>query len=625
MNTNKRVPYGNIKPLGSLKAFMEHDLKDGYIGHLDELLPYNIGSDDIYGKDRRTTAITDMDLGLRQHDGNLSGEYMWWNSEGQGNWMDGFVRTAFITDIPEMKEKAEKWVKHYLDTVDEDGYFGIYKPEARFKSGKESGELWAQSTMLRCFTAWYEYTKNEKILEIIKSACDRTMEGYPIGKSRPFSCMDEPAGTSCGGLSHGLTITDTYYFLYKETGEKKYIDYAVWLYESASDEPIFHSDIPYRNMLNKGYRLMFHGVHTYEHIRALAIAKHFGNDEKYNRAYEAYLKKVEPCLTPSGGPTGNEWISGNYADATKYGYEYCSIQELFHSWVFLYELTGNFDFLEKAERLFWNAGFGAHHPTESLITYLKTDNSYRLLSAFDPKDIGKPEYIHYGYKYSPTHQDMAVCCVPNAGRLFPYYVSASWQKTEQGLIKLLYAPSVIEENINGNTVKITEDSNFPYSGKMKFTVETDKASTFTLSFRKPEWCDKFECTLPYVISEDGNIISITKEWTNEDFTLNFIYEIKENEDLLGEIFLTYGPMVMALDIPSREIIAGTHTLPDFYDKEYAPLDEEFRGLIYLTGSTEPQGENISAMFKNSDGDILIRQLVPMGKTILRRVTFPISD
>ena len=620
-NSNSRIPYGRIKPLGYLKDFMEGNLKDGYIGHLDELLPYNIGSDDIYGKDRRSTAVTDMDLGLRQFDANLTGEYMWWNAEGQGNWMDGFIRTAFLCDVPEMKEKARKWVQHYLDTVDDDGYFGIYRPDSRFRQGKESGELWAQSTMLRCFSAWYEYTGDEKVFSVIKNACDMIMKGYPLGQSRPFSCADEPEGTSCGGLSHGLTITDTFYFLYMYTGERKYIDYAVWLYKSASEEPKLHSDISYRNMLEESYRLKSHGVHSYEHIRALAIAKYFGSDDVYSKAFDGCLRKVFPCITPTGGPTGNEFVSGHYADATKYGYEYCTIHELFHSWSFLYELSGDFAYLDRAEKLFWNAAFGAHHPTSSAVTYLKTDNCYRLLSAFDPRDIGAPEYIHYGYKYSPTHQDMAVCCVPNAGRLFPYYVSASWQKTEEGFLRTLYTPSVLEEEFHGVKVKIEEEGSFPYSGSMSFRVQTEKPVTFRLSFRIPSWCESFSVSVPY--EKNGSVIEINSEWHDEKIDITFDYAVRENKDNLGDSYISWGPLVYALPIKARKIIAGSHTLAAFHDLEYAPLDEDFRNLSLISGSASFDTDKVTARFKDtSTGEESERELVPVGKTILRRVTFP---
>ncbi len=46
-------------------------------------------------------------------------------------------------------------------------------------------------------------------------------------------------------------------------------------------------------------------------------------------------------LTPSGAPIGDEWITGRTANATYTGYEYCSVHELFSTYVMLIKLTTN--------------------------------------------------------------------------------------------------------------------------------------------------------------------------------------------------------------------------------------------------------------------------------------------
>ena len=54
----------------------------------------------------------------------------------------------------------------------------------------------------------------------------------------------------------------------------------------------------------------------------------------------------------------------------------------------------------------------------------------------DADDLKNPQTR---YKYSPTHQDVAVCCVPNAGRIYPYYVKSMWLRTTKGLQAALFA------------------------------------------------------------------------------------------------------------------------------------------------------------------------------------------
>ncbi len=74
---------------------------------------------------------------------------------------------------------------------------------------------------------------------------------------------------------------------------------------------------------------------------------------------------------------------------------------------------------DKIEWLLFNAGRGSHHPEESAIAYLKSDNSYSMKSVFQ---VPQPHCFcekQTRYKYSPVHQDVAICCVPNAGRIMP--------------------------------------------------------------------------------------------------------------------------------------------------------------------------------------------------------------
>jgi len=54
--------FGEIKPAGWMYAQMQRDLAQGFVGHLDELVPDLIQKDDIYGGDRLTKAAKSKDL-----------------------------------------------------------------------------------------------------------------------------------------------------------------------------------------------------------------------------------------------------------------------------------------------------------------------------------------------------------------------------------------------------------------------------------------------------------------------------------------------------------------------------------------------------------------------------------
>lgn len=235
------IGFGRIIPDGWLKELMSSDLENGFIGHLDELLPTLFLDDDIFGRDRRTGGPKDMDLGLADVQAEVSAEYQWWNAESQSNWLDGFVRTVMLVGSAEMREKMERYIRSRLASQDADGYLGIYGPDLRYRQGSENGELWAQSALFRTLIAYCEATGNEDVLNAVMRAMRVTMAHYPIYKSKPFSTDKQKDGLACGGLAHGLTITDALFWLYKNTGDQDYLDYAAWLFDSCSAEPVFQS------------------------------------------------------------------------------------------------------------------------------------------------------------------------------------------------------------------------------------------------------------------------------------------------------------------------------------------------------------------------------------------------
>ena len=90
--------FSEIKPKGWILHQMTNDLEQGFVGHLDELVPEILVDDDIYGKDRIDTEKSKL--------GTLG--KMWWNSESQSNWWDGYIRHAVLTENEAAMAKAKK-------------------------------------------------------------------------------------------------------------------------------------------------------------------------------------------------------------------------------------------------------------------------------------------------------------------------------------------------------------------------------------------------------------------------------------------------------------------------------------------------------------------------------------
>jgi uncharacterized protein len=607
------LPFGSIKPTGWLKAQMQKDV-NGFVGNLDKLVP-DLINDPIYSTGRLHKNSKVKDLGNnKEGDAEGSDQYKWWNSETQSNWWDGYIRNVILINDKTGLEKVKTYVEAVLKSQDADGYIGIYDKELRYNFNSENGELWSKATMYRGLLAYYEYSKDEKVWNALVKAVANVMTNYPINNSSPFS-----SGKAFnGGVSHGLTFTDVLDKMYQITGDTKYTDYALFLFQDFSSTYQSEKDVQLTNILNPNYKLQSHGVHSYEHLRPLIVAAYASKNSELQKALEIYIRRIEQATTLTGGAIGDEWIAERNADATHIGYEYCSLHELLDSYSVLLQKQGNAKTAEMIETIFYNAAQGSRNPDHSCIAYLKTDNSYEMLGTKNGEM--EPNRNQTRYKYSPAHQDVAVCCNPNAGRITPYFIEKSWLKeSENILVNALLLPNIMETKIENQSVKIETITEYPFENKFTFKISNPNFVQPIIKIRKPSWVTKVNTNENYVMEND--FIVIDRKIGKEDtIQMEFSTEVQTKEDAKKEKYFSYGALFYAKPIESIELM-GKSYFTNFNDLTYKPKNTnrfqyiednqvKFRsGVITLKArnTTTQQIENIT--------------LIPFGKTILRQVSF----
>lgn len=607
--------FSEIKPEGWLKKQVDDNLK-GFVGHLDSLVPDLILKDDIYGKDRLSKHVKSKDVGAITDDASAQSQFLWWNSETQSNWRDGYIRNAILAGNSNHLRKAKEYVDRILSTQDKDGYLGIYDKELRYTFDNENGELWSKTTLLRGLLAWYGYTRDKRVLTSIEAATKDVLVHYPINKSHPFYAIKPDVG----GITHGLMFTDILEGLYRITHDETYRDYALFLYKDFSNQ-LLNEDAQQPKQTDTIYNLKGHGAHTYEHLRALTAAYYASGNPMLKDALFNFLHKIDQATTPSGGVIGDEWIADRRADATNAGYEYCSLQEVMDGYLNLLLKSGDPKYGDKAERVFLNAAQGARHPSASCITYLKTDNTYYLTGG---KNGDTTQKTQTRYKYSPVHQDAAVCCVPNAGRIAPYYIQNMWMKNEKGFAAMLLGPCEVITKWNDVEVKIREITNYPNNFNIDFEIEVAQPVSFEIMIRKPSWSKSLSVT-PSLIEKD-NYIVYQKTWKGKSvIRLQLNPDIKVLRDQNNEYYFMYGPLVLAHPIDAIEKVTKDFPLAGFHDLQYSPVSlviyQYCNEKVFINETNKSDLHFKSIMLNPGNKRKEEISLVPMGTTILRQVTF----
>lgn len=621
-----------VKPESWIKSMMVNDLNQGVVGALDSLYP-GIKRDDIYNAHRRAGLddVPEMgDLVLTGDEWEAS--IMWWNAETIGNWWDGFIRHAFLTNNPTALEKAKSIIENLLESQDQDGYIGIYQPSLRYQHEGANGELWAQTTALRTLLSYYEFTKEERILDAVEKAMAVSMKEYGPQGRNPFCLKNE-----FGGATHGLMLTDVCDTLHRLTGQSQYQDYATFLYKDFSRFPINRAfnDFRYPYLMDKEGKFESHGVHTYEHLRSLLQSYYWTGYPELEEAWDNALYKLGYTILPSGAGHGAEWIAGLVADPDFTATEFCTMFELRNSLLFALEKTGDISFADHAEILTFNGMMGFRNPTGTAITYNKSDNCC-ILNSHHQTPHGEEKDVRY--KYSPTHSDPAVCCVPNYGRNLPTYLQHMWMEEGDELVAMLYGPSSYTTEKKDKTLTVTQRTDYPLSDQVQLTFTASSPFEKTIKLRKPGWSKHTLVVATGAdIEEQEQFILVTKAWETDDTVdITFTNEVSIQQANNGDYYYQRGPIVYAAPIAHQEVTIKEYQQGEFRDYHCLPLENSVNQLSY-DPSLSHQAVYCPALGEKSwyksmpclDVVLINSQtqksqqvrLQPMGSTILRRVSF----
>lgn len=617
---------GEVKPAGWIKEQMLRDLNEGFAGHLGSLC--HEASSDIFVSHRNSAASA--------NDANIY-KNNWWNGETEGNWRAGFIMMAYLAENKQAMQEADEYVRHILSSQDEDGYLGVFAPDLRFS---KPGELWTQACLMRGLLDYYELTGKEEVRKAVVRATDLTITEYSRRKTPvPFDYT-----ISGQGLSHDLMISDVMERLFDLTGDAKYRDFTVDLYQKMSLNTST-ADTSLTSLLNLDSGFTNHGANTFEALRVPLWLWMATGQEDYGHASRNALDKLSRYTEPSGSDVSEEDIDNLPPNPTSTEYEYCGTKEMQFTLESALQKTGVASLGDKIELIWFNAAQGSRLPDGRAVTYLTSDN--RLHCDGLSPDGTKPDIKN---KFSPTHADVAVCCNPNATNVAPLFVRGMWMRhSGGGLAAVLYGPCVVSTTVNKVPVRIEEKTLYPFDNTVELTIHAQGGPDFPLYLRDPGWsrgtavrCDGA------VITRQGSYWVVTKRWQPEDKVhITFAPSVEEVIAVNGEIAFRYGALLFALPVDAQKITLKTYPLPGFEDAYYKPsantsdvltLSSALRWQSFGFKST-PMTEAVNPlrpfdkalltlqgpMIRRSDGTQVSVDLVPLGNAaVLRRVTFPMG-
>lgn len=533
-NPYEELPLGAIKADGWLKEMLLRQ-KSGATGNLDKLYP----------------------LVMNERNGWLGGDGDQW--ERGPYWIDGLLPLAYILNDKELINKTQPWVEWAINSQQPDGYFGPakdYGPEPGVQRS-HSHDWWPKMVMLKILKQYYSATDDKRVIRLMTNYFRYQLKELPAKPLDHWSFWARYRG------GDNLMVV---YWLYNITGDAFLLELGDLIHKQTFDYTNAFLD---RDMLaTKG---SIHCVNLAQGIKEPLIYYQRHPEQQYLDAVKTGFADIRKFNGLAHGLYGgDETLHGN--DPTQ-GSELCSAVEMMFSLESMLEITGNVDFADHLEKIAFNA-----LPAQVSDDFLTRQYFQQANQVMATRKMRNFETNHDGTDVCYGLLTGYPCCTANMHQGWPKFTQNLWYATaDKGLAALVYSPSEVKAVVaNGIEVGFKEETNYPFSENIKFTLTTPKTVAFPFHVRIPAWCKNATIKIngkPWKEEAGNQIVKIERTWKSGDVVeLALPMHIYKNTWHENSISIERGPITYALKIKEeRRLVKNEKDPIDYGDSYYEVL------------------------------------------------------
>ncbi|KJD34788.1 six-hairpin glycosidase [Tamlana nanhaiensis] len=382
--------------------------------------------------------------------------------------------------------------------------------------------------------------------------------------------------------------------LYQITGKEAYLDLAKYFLDNRGNpdnHELFGAYSQDHVPVVEQDEVVGHAVRAVYMYAAMTDIAAIKKDSLYaaavNNLWENMVNKKMYVTGGIGARHDGEAFGENYElpNLTAYNETCAAIGDVYWNHR-LHNLYGDVKYFDVIERTLYNG----------LISGLSLDGT----NFFYPNAL-ESDGVYKSNRGSCTRQAWfdCSCCPTNVIRFVPSIPGLIYSQSKNTVYVNLYASSNADINLGSETVSISQETAYPWNGKVNFKINSN--SGLTVKFRVPGWvrnevlpsdlyafADTYngKPTLSingeqvYASVKDG-YFEVTRNWKIDDtIELNFPMEVRtvkanENiEDDQGKLSLEYGPLVYAVEEVDNENIDAitVSTSDEFTVKKESTLE-----------------------------------------------------
>ena len=626
------LPIGDVKPAGWLKIQMER-MCTGMTGHLDSIYTKVMGP----------------------RNGWLGGDGDVW--ERGPYWIDGLLPLAYIMNDEALIQKVKPWVEWTLASQKPNGYFGPdtdrdYEPGLQRDNAQD---WWPKMVMLKVLQQYYSATNDQRVISFLTNYFKYQLSELPKSPLGKWTFWAEQRG------GDNLMVV---YWLYNITGDPFLLELGELIHKQT-----FNWTDVFLNQDHLARQNSLHCVNLAQGFKEPVIYYQQSHNPQNLEAVKEAVRKMRHTIGfPTGLWAGDELL--RFGNPTQ-GSELCTAVEMMFSLENMLQIAGDPDYASQIERIAFNA--------------LPTQISDNFMTRQYFQQINQVEISMCDRNFDTNHHGTTTCfgllsgypcCTSNMHQGWPKFVQNLFYKTNDGgIAALLYSPSQVKTEINGQQILIKEKTVYPFEETVRFQIYTDNPVCFPFHLRIPEWCTAPELHVngkSIKLDKIKNGIAVIKRtWRNDDLVvLKLPMKIRLTEWYERSQSVERGPLVYALRLEEKwqwndNVPANGRLDKGFWEvhttspwnyaliaRDPAKMEEHYRVAVrtdvtsypwnisgapleirtkgkkipdwnIYNGSAGPLPYSIPAgrEIKTSEEDIM---LIPYGCTTLRIAEFPIS-
>ncbi len=503
------LPLGSVRPAGWLKDQLTVQA-NGLTGHLDEFWP------------------------------SLA-ESAWRGSAGEAwergpYYLDGLVPLAYTLGDERLIAKVKSWMEPILASARPDGWFG---PQA-------NSDRWPLAVALKVLAQYHEATGDARAMDVIRGYIRWLAASPPDWPDHQWRGMR--------AMEHAVTA----YWYYNRTGDPVALEVVRSIHLHSFDWLTHFLDFPYNDeALARGLRYG-HPTHVVNIAMGLKYpglwAMQSGSVQDLKATFEGLKSLDEFHGQAAGRFSGDEHLSGRRPTQ---GTELCAVVEFMFSLEQLLVAWGEPMLADRLEVLAYNANPGTCTPDCWAHQYDQQSN--QVLCSVARRQWSTNDDTSNLYGLEPNFG----CCTANMHQGWPKFVAHMWMATQdQGLAAVALGPCTVTAKVaDGATVTIQESTDYPFDGRVRFTLETAAPVRFPLAVRVPGWAQgaRMVCGGHETPVTAGTFASVEREWKSGDaaelvLPMNVRIERRYNK----AVSVLRGPLYFSLKIGEEFVRLRAH-------------------------------------------------------------------